>query len=148
MINLPGCIVLPPGIGKIFQIRKILRLQLFPMTPYIVLVDIKVVRNYVINYFKLQDQLSRIQSFHSQESLKMAKKGNRPNILACAHHPPSSHWPITAGSIISCCLPFNSPTLLIHHIHSTQTTLGTKTNASFYKQTIDGLGNHPQVSTA
>ena len=67
------------------------------MSPYIVLVEIKVVRNYVINYFKLHDQLSRIQSFHSQESLKMAKKDNRPNILACAPHPLSSHWPIYIG---------------------------------------------------
>ena len=25
MINLPGCIVLPPGVAKIFQVRKILR---------------------------------------------------------------------------------------------------------------------------
>ena len=25
MINLPGCIVLPPGVDKIFQIRKIQR---------------------------------------------------------------------------------------------------------------------------
>ena len=25
MINLPGCIVLPPGVAKIFQIRKIQR---------------------------------------------------------------------------------------------------------------------------
>ena len=66
MINLSGCIVLPPGVAKIFQIRKIQRLQLFPMTPYIVLVEIKVVRNYVMNNFKLHDQLSRINSFHSK----------------------------------------------------------------------------------
>ena len=56
MINLSGCIVLPPGVAKIFQIRKIQRLQLFPMTPYIVLVEIKVVRKYVINNFKLHDK--------------------------------------------------------------------------------------------
>ena len=40
--------------------------QLFPMTPYIVLIEIKVVRNYVINNFKLHDQLSRTHSFHSK----------------------------------------------------------------------------------
>ena len=45
MINLPGCIVLSPGVARIFKIRKIQRLQLFPMTLYIVLVEIKVVRN-------------------------------------------------------------------------------------------------------
>ena len=27
MINLPGCIVLPPGVAKLFQIRKIQRLD-------------------------------------------------------------------------------------------------------------------------
>ena len=27
MINLPGCIVLPPGVAKIFQIRKIQRID-------------------------------------------------------------------------------------------------------------------------
>ena len=44
------------------------------MTPYIVLVDLKVVRNYVINNFKLYDQLSRINSqFSLQESLMLAK---------------------------------------------------------------------------
>ena len=66
MINLPGCIVLSPGVAKIFQIRKIQRLQLFPMTPYIVLIEIKVVRNYLINNFKLHDQVTMIQSFHSK----------------------------------------------------------------------------------
>ena len=66
MINLPGCLVLPPGVAKIFKIWKILGLQLFPMTPYIVLVEIKVVRNYVINNFELHDQLFRIHSFHSK----------------------------------------------------------------------------------
>ena len=53
MINLPGCMVLPPGVAKIFQIKQIQRLQLFLMTPYIVLVEIKVVRNYVMNNFEL-----------------------------------------------------------------------------------------------
>ena len=66
MINFLGCIVLPPGDAKIFQIQKIQRLQLFSMTLYIVLVEIKVVRNYVINNFKLHDQLSKIHSFHSK----------------------------------------------------------------------------------
>ena len=57
MINLQECTVLPPGVATIFLIRNIQRLQLFPMTPYIVLVGIKVVRNYVINNFELHDQL-------------------------------------------------------------------------------------------
>ena len=66
MVNLPGFIVLPPGVVKIFQILKIRRLHLFTMTPYIVLIEIKVVRNYVINNFKLHNKLSRIHSFHSK----------------------------------------------------------------------------------
>jgi len=36
------------------------------MTPYSVLVEIKVVRNDVINNFELHDKLSRIYSFHSK----------------------------------------------------------------------------------
>ena len=48
------------------ELPKIQTLQLFPMTPYIVLVEIKVVKNYVTNNFKLHDQLSRICSFHSK----------------------------------------------------------------------------------
>ena len=40
------------------------------MTPYSVLIEIEVVINYVINNFKLHDQLSRISL---QESLKFAK---------------------------------------------------------------------------
>ena len=43
------------------------------MTPYIVLVEIKVVRNYLIINFKLHDQLSRIHSLHSKKSLKLEK---------------------------------------------------------------------------
>ena len=41
-------------------------IKLFPMTPYSILVEIKVVRNDVMNNFKLHDQLSRIHSFHSK----------------------------------------------------------------------------------
>jgi len=129
MINLPGYIVLPPGVAKYFQIEKnpkktinlidknisdliieyfdrnkscqkchfkqlIIRwktsyfaifslweppkfikltylmilnlIQLVPITPYTVLVEIKVVRNNVINNFELHDQLPRIHSFHSK----------------------------------------------------------------------------------
>ena len=47
----PWCIVLPSVVANIFQIRKIQELQLFPMTPYIVLVEIKVVGNYVSGSF-------------------------------------------------------------------------------------------------
>ena len=47
-------------------------IQLFLIARYRVLVEIKVVRNYVINHFELCDQLSRKRSFHSK-SLKLAK---------------------------------------------------------------------------
>ena len=129
MINLPGCIILPPGVAKNFQIRKnknkkinlidkdisnliiecldrnkscqklyskqftsqwktsyfaifslrepqkkpnsqiwwfLNLIQLFSITRYTILVEIKVVRNNVINNFELGDQLYRIHSFHSK----------------------------------------------------------------------------------
>ena len=47
MINLPGCIVLPTGDAKVFQIRKIQRLKLFTMTQYIVLVTLYI--NNIVN---------------------------------------------------------------------------------------------------
>ena len=129
LINHPGCIVLPPGVDKDFQIRKNSKkrqicidknisdliiecfdrhkscqkwyfeqlisrwkipiwqsspsgslqslphsqiwwflnlIQWFPIARYTVLVEIEVVRNYVINNFKGRDQHSRIHSFHSK----------------------------------------------------------------------------------
>ena len=42
------------------------RKKLFPRTPYIILVEIKVVRNDVMNNFKIHDQHSIIHSFHSK----------------------------------------------------------------------------------
>ena len=56
----------PLGVGKIFPIRKIQRLQLFQMTLYTVLIKIKVVRNSVLNKFELHNQLSRIHRFLSK----------------------------------------------------------------------------------
>ena len=70
MISILYCIVLPPGASKVDQTHKfddlLQPIQLFPMSPCSVLIEIKVVRNYVINNFKLNDQLSRIYSFHSK----------------------------------------------------------------------------------
>ena len=70
MINFLICTFLPPGASKVDQTHKfddfLNLIQLFPITPYSVLVEIKVVRNYVINNIKLHDQLSRIHSFHSK----------------------------------------------------------------------------------
>ena len=48
-------------------------MQLFLMSPHSVLIEIDIVRNYVINNFKLHDQLSRIQSILLQESLQLTK---------------------------------------------------------------------------
>ena len=63
MINFLFCTVLPLGASKVDQTHKfddfLNLIQLFSMTPYSVLIEIKVVRNYVINNFKLHDQLSR-----------------------------------------------------------------------------------------
>ena len=51
--------VLPPGASKVYQTHKFddfkNLIQLFLMTPYSVLIEIEVVRNYVINNFGLHD---------------------------------------------------------------------------------------------
>ena len=64
------CTVLPPGASKVDQTHTfddfLNLIQLFSITPYSVLVEINVVRNYVINNFKLHDKLSRMHSFHSK----------------------------------------------------------------------------------
>ena len=74
--NFLFCTVLSLGSSKVDLTHKfddfLIMIQLFSMTPYTVLVGIKVIRNYVINRFKLH-QLSRIHSFHPKESLKLAK---------------------------------------------------------------------------
>ena len=53
MSNLPGCIVLLPGIAKVFQIRKILRFDKSDtdILDLIIedLIEIKYVRNYILN---------------------------------------------------------------------------------------------------
>ena len=76
MINFLLCTVLPPGASKVDQTHKfddfLNLIQLFPITPYSVLVEIKVVRNYGMNNFKLHDILCRMHSFHSK-SLKLVK---------------------------------------------------------------------------
>ena len=70
MINFLICTVLPSGTSIVDQTHKfddfLNLIQLFPITPYSVLVRIKVVRNYVMNNFKLYDKLSRMHSFHSK----------------------------------------------------------------------------------
>ena len=59
MMNFLFCTVLPQGASKVDQTNifdDFLNLiQLFPMTPYSVLFEIKVVQNYVINKFELHD---------------------------------------------------------------------------------------------
>ena len=69
MINFLFCTV-PPRHSKVDQTHKFddfsNLIQLFTMTASTVLVEIKVVRNYVLNNFELHDQLSRIHSFHSK----------------------------------------------------------------------------------
>ena len=57
MIKLLICNVLPPGASKVDQTHTfddfLNLVQLFPKTPYSVLIEIKVVGNYVINNFEL-----------------------------------------------------------------------------------------------
>ena len=59
MIHFSFCTVLRPGAYKVDQTPKfddfLNLIQLFPMTLYSVLIEMKVVRNYVINNFKLHD---------------------------------------------------------------------------------------------
>ena len=56
MINLPGCIILPPGVTKNFPDSKnSMIIVIFNETVHC-FGRIKVVRNYVINNFKLHDQ--------------------------------------------------------------------------------------------
>ena len=57
MINLPGCIVLLPGVVNIFQIRKILRFDKSDRFDHSVLIEIKVVRNDILNNLYLHDKL-------------------------------------------------------------------------------------------
>ena len=60
MINLPGCIVLPPGVTKIFQIRKIQRFDIsdkYFRFDYGVFVEMKVVKNGILNNLYLHDKL-------------------------------------------------------------------------------------------
>jgi len=70
MIKFLICTVFPPGASKVDQTPKFddfsNLIKVFPKTPYSVLVGIKLVRNYVLNNFKLHSQLSKIHSFHSK----------------------------------------------------------------------------------
>ena len=70
MINFLFCTVLPLGASKVDQTHKfddfLNMIQLFLMTAYRVLVEIKVVRSYVVNNFEPNNQLSRLDSFHSK----------------------------------------------------------------------------------
>ena len=55
MINFQFCTVLPPGekfeVDQTHKFDDFSNLQLFPMTPYSILVEIKVIRNGIINNF-------------------------------------------------------------------------------------------------
>ena len=59
MINFLFCTVLPMGASKVDQTHKFYDfknlIQLFLMTPHSVLIEIEVVRNYVINNFDQHD---------------------------------------------------------------------------------------------
>ena len=70
MIDFLFCTVLPLETSKVDQNLKfddfLNLIQLFPMTPYSDLVEIKAVRNYIINNFEFHNLLSRIHSFHSK----------------------------------------------------------------------------------
>ena len=70
MINFLFCTVPPPGASKVDQTDKfddfLNLIHLFPMTPYSVFVEIKLVRNYVINNFNFVDQFCRIHSLHTK----------------------------------------------------------------------------------
>ena len=67
MINFLFCTVLPPGASKVDQTHKFddfLNLtQLFPMTPYSVLVEMNDVNNVIYNNFVSHDQLLKMHSF-------------------------------------------------------------------------------------
>ena len=67
MINFLFCTVLPPGASKVDQTHKfdyLLNLtQLFPMTPYSVLVEINYVNNVIYNKFVFHDQLPKMHRF-------------------------------------------------------------------------------------
>ena len=66
MINFLLCTVLPPGASKVDQTHKfddfLNLIQLFSITPYSVLVEIKVVRNDILNNLYLHDKLPILHS--------------------------------------------------------------------------------------
>ena len=68
MINFLFGTVLPSVASKVYQTHKFddfsNLIQFFLMTSYSVLIEIEVVRNYIVNNFELHDQLSGIHSFH------------------------------------------------------------------------------------
>ena len=68
MINFLFFTVLLPEASKFDQTHNfddfLNRTQFFHIWPDSVMIEMKYVRNYVINIFKLNDQLSRIHSFH------------------------------------------------------------------------------------
>ena len=65
MINLPGCIVLSPGVANIFQIRKIQRFDKSD-TDISNLIEIKIVRNDTLNNLYLHDKLPILHSSLSE----------------------------------------------------------------------------------
>ena len=68
MINFVSCTVLPPGASKLYQTHKFDNfldlIQFFQIWPDSVLIGMNDVKNNVMNNFELDDQLSRIHSFH------------------------------------------------------------------------------------
>ena len=60
-MNFLFCTVLPIGASKVYQTHKFEDfknlIQLFLMTPYNVLIEIEVVRNYILNNLYLVDKL-------------------------------------------------------------------------------------------
>ena len=67
MINFLFCTVLPLGASKVDQTRKfddfLNLIQLFPMTPYSVLIEMNDVNNVIYNNFEYHDQLLNMQRF-------------------------------------------------------------------------------------
>ena len=67
MINFIFCTVLPMGASKVYQTRKFVDfqnlIQLFLIKAYSVLIEIEVVRSYVINNFDYHDQLLNMHRF-------------------------------------------------------------------------------------
>ena len=81
MINILFCTVLPPGASKVDQNHKFddfkNLIQCFPKTPYNVLVEMKVVRNYVFTVFTLGvSEVGKIQLFRRKNRFLVKFRGS------------------------------------------------------------------------